>query len=254
MKKKEIVQVISAPARGSASNASPSYQHLPSNHDETRGPGLVVYSPEPAIGTDLSAIGTDLPNMGTDFSTMGTDFKSVPIVRYSSPGKRLFGYFLLGLLLAALELAAAIYTKLLNWPGIFIGLFFGLFFLISLGVLRRPGNGAYFFLTMVSCGLALLGAYLFQRLVLLKSPLVLWNLFYYFFLYVWPGIVAALCAALLRALLRPIPSPSLAPLRRQAELHRRVQRRAEDAGPGTARPMRLEKEMRRRTAKRKEKQ
>jgi len=246
MKKKEIVQVISAPARGSASNASPSYEHLPSNHDETRGPGLVVYSPEPATGTDLPAMGTDIPNLGTDL-------ESVPMIRYSSPGKRLFGYFLLGLLLAALELAAAIYTKLLNWPGVFIGLFFCFFFLISFGVLRRPGNGAYFFLTMVSYGLALLGVYLFQRLVLLKSPLVPWNLFYYFFLYVWPGILAALCASLLRTLLRPTPSPSLAPLRRQAELHRRVQRRAEGAGPGTARPLRLEQEMRRRTAKRKEK-
>ncbi|MCX5977442.1 MAG: hypothetical protein NTV33_11635 [Coprothermobacterota bacterium] len=235
MKKKEIVQKIGLPKQ------SPSQASLPPGDDESRGRGLVAFSPEPAMGTDLPA--------------MGTDLKSVPIaVRYSSPGKRLFGYFLLGLFLAALELAAAIYTKLLNWPGVFIGLFFSLSLLISLGALRRPGNGAYFFLTMVSYSVALLGAYLFQRLVLLKSPLVLWNIFYYFLLYVWPGILAALCAALLRALLRPTPSPSLAPLRRQAELHRRVQRRAEGAGPGTARPLRLEQEMRRRATRRKEKQ
>ncbi|MEI6309728.1 MAG: hypothetical protein WCP58_08820 [bacterium] len=192
---------------------SPSQAPLPSNDDESRGRGLVTFS----------------------------------------SGKRLFGYFLLGLLLAALELAAAIYTKLLNWPGVFIGLFFGLSFLISFGVLRRPGNGAYFFLTIVSYSVALLGAYIFQRLVLLKSPLVPWNIFYYFLLYVWPGILAALCVVLLRALLRPTPSPSLAPLRRQAKLHRRVQRRAEGAGPGTGRPLRLEQEMRRRATKRKEK-
>ncbi len=218
MKKKEIVQEISVP------NPSTPYQPLPSDNDAS------TFSPE---------------GMEED--------RSFPRQPHSSPGKRLFGFFFLGLLLAALELAAAIYTKLLNWPWIFIGLFFGLSFLIALGVLRRPGNGAYFFLTMVSYSVALLGAYLFQRLVLLKSPLVPWNLFYYFLLYVWPGILAVLCAVLLRVLLRPTPSPSLAPLRRQAELHRRVQRRAEQTGPGTARTLRLEQEMRRRTAKRKEK-
>lgn len=218
MKKKEIVQEIGLP------KPSPSHAPLPSNDD------ALTSSPE---------------GMGKD--------GSFPRRPHPFLGKWLFGYFLLGLFLAALELAVAIYTKLLDWPGVFIGLFFSLFFLISFGVLRRPGNGVYFFLTMVSYSVALLGTYIFQRLVLLKSPLVLWNLFYYFLLYAWPGILAALCAALLRVLLRPTPSPLLASLRRQAKLHRRVQRRAEQAGPGTARPLRLEQEMRRRAAKRKEK-
>jgi hypothetical protein len=147
----------------------------------------------------------------------------------------------------------AIHTKLLDRPIAFISLLFGLFLLVGALGLRRPGNGAFLLLAMVTHSLVVMGGYLYQRLISLRLPLVPWNFFYYFLLYVWPGILAVLCVILLRRLLKPEPPRTLAPLRRQVKFHRRVQQRSEQTGRGTARPLRLEQELRLRAARRKDK-
>lgn len=178
--------------------------------------------------------------------------RSAPKQANGSVGMRILGHFVLGILLGAAELALSFYTKLLDWPVVFIGLLFILFCLVGVISLRRKGNAPYLLVSIVTYALVVMGAYIYHQLIALRVDLVPWNVFAYFLLYVWPAILAVLSVALWRVLLSPSPPRSLAPLRRQMKLHRRVQQRVEQVtpGPGSARSLRLERELRRRMARR----
>jgi len=143
--------------------------------------------------------------------------------------KRALCHILLGGGLAALELAAAIHTVVLDLPYLFLGILFLLFFLVSLLVLRRKENHPFFLLTFLTYALGVLGYY-FLVLRTQRLPIALMSVLYYFLFYIFPALLGILVYLLVRELFRPVPPRPVRAIRLEQELRIKARKRKTISG------------------------